>query len=129
MELTKQRAYEICPSEVVAVARDDDDISQLWFADNNGPEMRYVTLSRSHSEASPYVERDDQKWSCYDGITSVNLDADKLIVLLDKPAAESLGGVESICVDCRGLNEETWERIERTVHAIFDGTPVPLTIL
>ena len=129
MELTDLRVYDIKPSEVVAAERDGEGISHLWLAVRRPQEVRYVSLSRSHAEVSVHLERDDQKWSCYDGVMGVSMDANELVVNLSRSAAESLGGVESIHVDCRGLNEETWERVSRAVRAIFEGTSVPLAIV
>jgi hypothetical protein len=129
MELTQQQIYDIRPSEVVAVEHDEEGLSHVWFADRQPNDIRYVCLTRAPSSQDVYTERDDQKWSCYGGVLHVSFDADKLVVDLDKSAAKALGGVESVRVDCRGLNEETSERVEKALRAIFDGTSVPLTIL
>ena len=128
MELTESRVYDIKPGEVVAEERDDEGVSHLWLAVRRPQEVRYVSLSRSQGEVSVHLERDDQKWGCYDGVTGVSLDANELVVNLNRSAADSLGGVESIHVDCRGLNEETWERVSRALRAIFEGTSIPLAI-
>ena len=128
MELTQQRVYDIRPAEVVAVERDDENLAYLWFADPRQGEVRYVSLARSLSNGSIHAERDDQKWCCYDGITAVELRGGQLLVHFDPTAAGQLGGVELVRVDCQGMNEETLERIEHALRAMFADSGIPLTM-
>ena len=128
MELTQQRDYEIRPVEVAASAGDDENIASIWFADRESQKVRYVALSRDLFNSSLYVERDDQKWSSYDGITAVELQGGQLAIQLDSAGADRLGGVKLIRVDCRGFNEETLERMEHALRAMFAGSKVPLSI-
>jgi hypothetical protein len=103
-------------------------LSYLWFVDERGPDVRYAGVTRSFLDDSLYSERDDQRWGCYDGILRVSLNAEALEIHFDKEAERALGGVETIRVDCSGLNEETWERVERVLRSILSDRPVALTI-
>jgi hypothetical protein len=128
MELTEQRVYDIRPAEVVALDNDDENTASIWFADRKSHEVRYVALSKNLPHGSFHTERDDQKWSSRDGVTSVALQDGRLSIQYDGAAARRLGGVELIRIDCQGMNEETLERIEQALRAMFVGSGVPVTI-
>jgi hypothetical protein len=128
MELTQQQVYDIRPGEVVATQRDDDNVCSLWFAHRGPGEVRYVSVARPLLYASVHTERDDQKWSCYDGLIGVQFVGGMLSMRFDSTAAGKLGGVELIRVDCRGMTEETRERIEQVLRIIFADSGIPVTI-
>jgi hypothetical protein len=128
MELTQQQVYDICPREVVPIERDDEDVASVWFADRRGSEVRYVSVARSLPDGPVHTERDDQKWGCYGGLTRVELVGGMLSLHFDSAAAGKLGGIELMRVDCRGMTEQTRERIESVLRAMFAGSSIPMTI-
>ena len=128
MELMIQPTYALTPSEVVVVERDDDDLGYLWFADRRNDDVRYVTLTGSYQDGSLHVERDDQTWQAYGGITAVEFDGATLALHFDKAAAAALGGIETVLVDCRSIQPSTQDRLEHLLAPLFAGTNVPVQI-
>ncbi len=126
MELTDQQVYEIRPREIAAAERDDEDVAYLGFFDPRPAANHYVSLSRSLRETAIHTERDDQKWSCYNGITDVTLEAGLLTIRYDPESASKLGGVETIRVDGRGVTAATWNQVARVLAVMFRDTDVRL---
>jgi len=126
VEITDQRVYGIRPREIAAVERDDEDTAYLAFFDRRPAAVHYLLLSRSLGDTAIHSERDDQKWSCYNGITDAALEARTLTIHYAPDSAEKLGGVETVIVDGRDLPLKAWEEVARVLTVIFCDTDVLL---
>lgn len=120
--------YTLTPNEFQVVERDDEDLGYLWFADRSNGDVRYIMLTRSYHDGKVHIERDDQKWAAYGGVTSVDFDGTSLVMRLDKSAATALGGVEMVLVDCRAIGPDTRHRLETILRPLLAGTSVPVHV-
>jgi hypothetical protein len=120
--LIQEQIYDIRPTEIEARESDDDSVALLWFADRQSDTLRYVCLSRLLDEDKIHIERDDQKWSSYDGL-ALSMDEGVLSIQLGAPTSERLGGIKTIRVDCRSVTEDTIERVEKVLKEIVASQP------
>jgi hypothetical protein len=126
--MTNHQTYTLAPSEVVIVERDDDDLGYLWFADRQSGDSRYFTVTRSFRDGSIHLERDDQQWQSYGGLTSIELGGGLLTLHFDKSAAAALGGIESAVVDCQAIEPALLARLEHALAPLVAGTNVALQV-
>jgi len=128
MEVKTDRSYSLHPNAMEAVERDDDDLGYLWFAEKSPDQVRYVGITRSFETDELHVERDDQRWSAYGGITEVSYDGRFLRCCLDAEGANKLGGFAEILVDCRHFREAQRRQAAKALQAVFADTDVAVSI-
>lgn len=126
MELTAASVYILSPSEFQYVARDDDHLGYVWFADRQPGDVRYLTISRSFEDGTVHIERDDQKWGAYGGLARVEYRGGLLRLEFEPATAAELGGIESAVIDCAGIPDVA-VRLPPALTQLLAGTGVRLT--
>jgi hypothetical protein len=84
----------------VVIDTGDPDFIIVAFESEKGGSRRYLMLQRAHEFGEEdvalgmdgvYIERDDQRYSAYGGITRLELHRDHALITLDSVTARKLG--------------------------------------
>jgi hypothetical protein len=109
---------------------DSDESCLVGFADQEYDTQRYLQLQRAHVNDAQdqalgldtyYVERDDQRNSCYGGIECCDLHADKIRLSFSDAGSRSLNLREPMRISF-DIDEEKLNAVRILLATIFSGT-------
>lgn len=118
--------------EAVCVTVDEDEASfAIAFADDEFQPQRYVMLQREKHATEQdialgmdacLVEVDDPGRSCYGGVASLELHADRAVIRFEEDAVETLGGAEVLAIGF-SLRPRELQQVRGCLARMFsDGT-------
>lgn len=114
--------WHLSANEATAVERDDEGLAYLWLAEKKPGEIHYLTIARRSDSDRVYLERDDQSWSCHDGIEKVWLSPKGMKMCLNAKGKSRLGGLGHVDVSFSSEIQPSYERIEKVLRVLFtDG--------
>jgi len=106
---------------------DEDDVFYVNFINNNGDKIEYIMLQnpREYLEQDVslgmdkiYIERNDQIFSSYGGIESVNIHRGSIKIALADEAAKKLGNIDEIEIDF-DISDEQFQGLISMLRNIF----------
>jgi hypothetical protein len=123
---------QVIQADTVSVDDSDPAVIVVGFTENEpttGVVCHYLLLTRSHEfddqdvrleMADVYIELDDQRHSCYGGITRFRLYRDRAHALFDETAARHLGDVGAVEVRL-DAGEDQFGRLRDGLRRVFQG--------
>lgn len=116
--MTKDR-WELVATEAEAIESDEEETTYVGFSAETNHGKSYCTLSRVSDAGKVYVEIDDQKWGCYDGIQRISLNRNEMVIELNDNGISSLGGVRILRIVLGPQARQAYDRIEKVLRMLL----------